>query len=385
MKIAIVIGFFYSHMQYLENVLLAELSKRHDVRVFTTTESAPGNGPIQREGSDESFSILRLKPDFLFRNIAYSKALKEVLFAWGPDALIVVSAGQFFAYSVINYAQSRGIPIVSFFSDAYSQYAGMPRWLQRFKRYVFYLSKGWLYRKVVNASLASFGVLQDTLDIINPLVGEDKKLILQPLPYSSDLFHYDRGAGDCFRREYGIDSSDILFLAVGRVVAEKKLTMLVDAFKRARSLGDTKLLIVGLDNGDESQRLEQLCGGDSQIILLGMQPAGELQQIMNACDTCVWPRQPAITIQQGVATGIWCVLPDNRYNRYLMKTGGGILFEANSVDGLQYALEDAILRIDDLRGLRQERASAAHWLCATEMVAVVEGLVCENGAVEVAS
>lgn len=360
MRIGIVIGLFYSHLQYLENVLAEEFSRAHEVRVFTSDRFLAEMGCYERDGSDAaaSYAIRRLPAWFHWRNLVFSRGLAREVKAWQPDLLVFIGNGQLFPATLLSTLRRERIPAVCFFSDSRTHYYSVPRLLRPLKRLAFYLSKGWLYQAIIRHSRRAYGVTHDAVEICRPLAA--RELVFQPLPFNDRIFACDPEAGAAIRAEHGIDPAAMVILTAGRITALKRLDMLVDAHRELVADGvDAHLLIIGRRDGDESAGLIARAGDSPRVRFLPMLSSPELNRYFNAADVAVWPTQAAITIQQGMGTGAYCLLPDDAYSRSLVRLGKGECVRPIDATGYTRALRRAAEQLHELRDERAARAQFA--------------------------
>jgi len=362
MKIAIIIGFFHSGMQYMENVIAGNLAEKHEIKIFSSNRSLPGieEEEVSRNDANLPYAVLRLPVLFRLRNIVFTLKLFSELQTWKPNAILVFGVGQIFPVPVLVFARRCGIPMLCFFSDAFSQYSHIPVWLRVVKRIIFYFSKGIIYKCFIESSITSYGVIQDSLKIINPIVRN--KLVLQPLPYNKNIFFFNEVIGMSLRNELRIPETTSVFLASGRLVREKRFDVLIEAFSMIPDAHDAMLIFVGERNGDACCELRQLCGNKSNIIFLPMQPPSRLNAFFNMADFGIWPKQPAITIQQGLATGIYCLLPQEEYYYFLTKECGASYLSPLNAQKLSKAMINIIENRESIRADRERRAVANKWL-----------------------
>ena len=98
-----------------------------------------------------------------------------------------------------------------------------------------------------------------------------------------------------------------------------------------------------------------------------------LNGFLNAADIGVWPKLPAVTIQQAMGTGLFVVLPRNEWVGHLI-TSDGLGFYVKAESGSS-ELGDAILRAAQSVAFdgaaRQARSEANAWFSAAGIAAKV--------------
>ncbi len=90
------------------------------------------------------------------------------------------------------------------------------------------------------------------------------------------------------RRSLGFATADFIFIYVGRLIEQKGIGVLLEAFKKiAKRSGSIKLLVVGSGNTDMFlPRIFECCG---QITFTGYQPAENLAQLYKIANCGVMP------------------------------------------------------------------------------------------------
>ncbi|MFX5222152.1 glycosyltransferase, partial [Acinetobacter baumannii] len=86
----------------------------------------------------------------------------------------------------------------------------------------------------------------------------------------------------------GFATADFIFIYVGRLIEQKGIGVLLEAFKKiAKRSGSIKLLVVGSGNTDMFlPRIFECCG---QITFTGYQPAENLAQLYKIANCGVMP------------------------------------------------------------------------------------------------
>ena len=90
---------------------------------------------------------------------------------------------------------------------------------------------------------------------------------------------------DALRREWSADERTIVFGSVGRVVAEKGMDVLVDAFRGAFPDANQRVVLVVVGDGLQQEQLGRVAAGDPRILLLGHR--SEIAKFYRAFDVYV--------------------------------------------------------------------------------------------------
>tara|TARA_B110000503_G_scaffold141639_1_gene235772 strand:- start:2169 stop:3344 length:1176 start_codon:yes stop_codon:yes gene_type:complete len=163
--------------------------------------------------------------------------------------------------------------------------------------------------------------------------------------FDSELF--SSLENDTLKSELGVESNDFVFIYVGRVVSDKGINELVEAFGRFCLLEkDIKLLIVGpledeLDPLNEKTKL--LIKNNVKIISLGYQD--DVRPYFAISDSLVFPSYregfPNVVMQAG-AMGLPSIVSDiNGCNEIIENNVNGLVIKVKSV----HAIYDAMMKI----------------------------------------
>ncbi len=90
---------------------------------------------------------------------------------------------------------------------------------------------------------------------------------------------------DALRREWSADARTIVFGSIGRVVAEKGMDVLVDAFRGAFPDANQRVVLVVVGDGLQLEQLGRAAAGDPRILLLGHR--SEIAKFYRAFDVYV--------------------------------------------------------------------------------------------------
>lgn len=165
------------------------------------------------------------------------------------------------------------------------------------------------------------------------------------------------------------------FLAVGRLVAQKNLALLIEAFARI-ARADDRLTIVG--EGPERRRLERLVGQRGlagHVALPGhVQPIDDLHA---AADAFVLPSNYeglGVVVVEALAAGVPIVTTDCSVNMRALVGNAGIVVPIRDASALAAAMERAVTLRPDAAAMRARAASftveraAPRWLALFDRV-----------------
>ena len=161
--------------------------------------------------------------------------------------------------------------------------------------------------------------------------------------------------------KYGIEKdSYILFL--GRLVPEKGLRYLIEAFKQVKT--DKKLVIAGgsSDTDDFAKELKELAKGDDRIIFTGFVQGRLLGELYSNAYIYALPSDlegMPLSLLEAMSYGDCCLVSDIPECTEVVEDKA-LIFEKANVDALREKLQDACIDTDRVNALRND---AAEFIC----------------------
>lgn len=300
------------------------------------------------------------------RSMVWSTEARKYIESQKYDLIVQVMPGQLMPVAG-TLARNHTVRAVMY-GDNSAMWSHLSSAQRLLKGVAFAVSKGALYTLVNARADLIYGYTPNTVSRLKFFSG-GKRMSVLPLTFDPEKFYFDEGIRETRRRALGYTTSDTVVVAAGKFHRKKRLDLLVEAFSRLASRHPgLKLLVVGADDSPYSRELKAQIDSDPNlsklIIIMGFVDATELNAIFNAADIGVWPRMPAITIQQAMGTGLKVVLPENDWVGHLILPGSGTYFnESNDSDPLR--IEMAIA--SQLGGGcgatdRKQRADVNAWL-----------------------
>ncbi len=208
-------------------------------------------------------------------------------------------------------------------------------------------------------------------------------------PYWPDYESFarvDHVALERFQRKFGLDRTRRHLLFSGRLVPQKRVDLLLDAFAAiAAERPDWDLLIAG-DGvlGDElRQRVPQVLR--SRVVWTGFLEQEDLKSAYHASDVLVLPSdyEPwALVVQEAMAAGLVVVSSDVAGASFdLIEDGiSGRIFASGQCNELQQALLQ-VTAAEDIEGLKlRSRAALDTWRSRTDPVAEIRRALSDAGA-----
>ena len=152
---------------------------------------------------------------------------------------------------------------------------------------------------------------------------------------------------DIINKKYGLAKDDyILFLA--RIVPEKGLHYLIEAFKQLKT--DKKLVIAGgaSHTNDYLEKIKKMASEDDRIIMTGFVQGQELEELYSNCYLYCLPSDiegMPISLLEAMSYGCNCLISNIEEN--IQVTGKyATAFEKSNVDDLKLKLEICLNGID---------------------------------------
>ena len=322
-RVAIVVGYFDWFSGYQETALAAALSKLADTEVIASDRVNPtftdshlkrlGLSRRYREGSTTEHGVLVTRFSSVeLRSMVWSFRASHYLSGRYLDLIVQVMPGQLF--SVAATLARNTAPRVVLYGDNQAMWNQLPRWQRIIKGTVFAGTKGVLYTAVNAGARSSYGYTPDTVRRLRPFRA-GRPCTVMPLAFSPERFHFDAELRRRCRRGLTLADDQILLVAAGKFEPQKRLDWLIWAFSSiARHRTNVHLLLVGADSSTYSKQIGEMCRSSPFGQRMHVQPftdAAGLNAAFNGADLGVWPRNPAITIQQSMGTGLPVVLPRN--------------------------------------------------------------------------
>ena len=229
------------------NKLVAHLEKRgHEVLVFAPTVKEPAFQHNGRLVSVPSIALPGSRSEYRAGLGIHGKARRE-LEAFAPS-LIHIAAPDYIGFTALRYARKNHIPAVASFHtrfDTYPRYYGM-KWLE--KHLTGYMR--YFYNRCEHVYPPSQSMADE---LAADRIGRDIRLWTRGV--EAELFNPSK-RDMAWRRENGIQDTDVLVAFVGRVVLEKGIDIFADAVKQAAAQNSSiKALVVG--EGPERERFQK--------------------------------------------------------------------------------------------------------------------------------
>ena len=375
-RVLMVAGYFDWFSGYQETALASALAPLAEVHVMASDRVSPAFSDAHLErlglsrrypagsGTERGIKVSRL-PSVELRSMVWSpRAIRQVR-EEKCDLIVQVMPGQVLSSApAFTHNPARRAVL---YGDNQAMWSHLNRVQRLAKGTAFAVSKGLLYAAVNRRADAVFGYTPDTQKRLR-VFSAGRDIRLMPLCYAPADFYPDESARATGRADLGYGSNDLVILSAGKFDPHKRLEWLLAAFDRAaRDDPRVHLLMVGDDQSAYSRSLRLVSRSLSAAERVRIEPfarTDQLNRLFNAADLGVWPRNPAITIQQAMATGLTVVLPRNDMITHLIRPGAGKTFDLKSgcevermTAALQSAIDDSSFGFHD----RQLRAGINSW------------------------
>ncbi len=209
----------------------------------------------------------------------------------------------------------------------------------------------------------------------------------QAVKKADEIIVLSRGVQEYFRKTYGRDTvfipngvdrpeireaveikklwgleKDSYVLFLGRLVPEKGLRYLVEAYKSIHT--DKKLVICGGSSDTEEfmSELKEMARGDERIIFTGFQQGRVLEELYSNSYIYCLPSDlegMPLSLLEAMSYGNCCVVSDIAECAEVVEDKA-VVFEKGSVDGLRWVLEELL---DKPEIVEQYKAGAADFIC----------------------
>lgn len=382
-RVLLIAGYFDWFSGYQETALATAFSKIAATEVIASDRVSPAfsDDHLERIGvprryipgttGENGVTVTRFR-SFEIRSMVWSNPAIRYISGRSYDLIVQVMPGQLLsaAPSFSSHASHR----VVLYGDNRAMWANLSLPLRLVKGGAFALSKGVLYTLVNGGSSAIYGYTPNTIRRLRPFSAR-RRMQLMPLAYSPQSFFRSRELRRRVREDLEVGEEDTLIVVAGKLEPRKRVDWVLDAFHRlAPTHPRLRLLVIGSDSSDYSREMEQLVMASPHAGRITMRPfadASALNGYFNAADIGIWPRNPAITIQQAMGTGLAVLLPRNDLVGHLITNDAGQYFDLDEDRGgacVADALADALARTHLTEQARAARAENNNWMSADTIV-----------------
>lgn len=295
---------------------------------------------------------------------------------------VIINGYRFISFArLMNYCHRAHIP---FFVNSDSNLRTEPRlsFIQRFAKRNIY---AWWMKRV--SGILSMGDLGDQFFI--KYGADPRRLYRVPCWPDFDTFaRVDEVGLDRFRRKFGLNDRRRYLLFSGRLVPNKRVDLLIDAFAAIASQRlEWDLLIVGDGVLGEELRHRVSEALRPRVVWTGFLDGPEPALAFHAADVLVLPsdHEPwALVVQEAMAAGLVVVSSDISGAAYEMVEDGqsGRIFPAGNLEELKRALLQVTAADALAHFKRQSRTALARWREETDPVAEIRRALTDVGVLK---
>ncbi|NBG66130.1 glycosyltransferase family 4 protein [Acidiluteibacter ferrifornacis] len=350
MKIAIICGHFVPSLGYVEVHLANALHRLgHSVKVITSnkTSSSARYSDIKNSESSINVEVVRLKPWFSFGQIVVANGIKEEINKFKPNKVIVIGLGKIFPRGVFQI-QKKDFEIITLLGDNEDTYSESSKSIKR--RLLHLILKKPLYELAILKSDKLLGYTPSTKEVVNQFLNERFKTILQEkygtttLGFDAMEFNYSPDDRKIVRKELGVDEDSLVLITATRITPSKKIEKIIDALEILSKKGwRFKYVLIGFSNFDYCEKLKSYIsekGLDEVVITLPFMPRDKMNSYYNMADIGLWT-QAAISIFEGLATGLYLLLPSKRNVSHILSEETGEYYsEHDLIEKLEKSVRD---------------------------------------------
>lgn len=352
MKIAIVCGHFIPTMGYIE-VHLANAFHRigHEVTVITSNKSSStaSYSNLKEQFEKPKYNIIRLKPWFAKGQIVIAKGLKKEIQELDPDKVIVLALGKVFPKEVFKIS-SRKFELISLIGENETNHYRSEKNIRRVLMQT--LLKTPVFELAIQKSDKLVGYTPSGKDTVSAFIKKELKTVLDQkystmsLGFDENEFNLDNTQRTKVRKELGIQDDETVVVTATRITSAKKFETIIDAMATLSRKGlKFKYVLIGFSNDKYCQELKKYIADrqlEDVVITLPFIARNEMNDYYNMADIGLWTRA-AISMFEGLATGLFVLLPKQKNVSHILSGNRGIYF--NQEDLLNH-LEESIVKYD---------------------------------------
>ena len=194
-----------------------------------------------------------------------------------------------------------------------------------------------------------------------------ERISVVPLGADDELFRFDEASRLYLRGQLNISENDVVFIYTGKIIPEKRLSLLLDALKLIKGQGNLKVLLVGDGPSTYVEEMKQRArDGNVGDKFLWQQavPNKELYKFYSAADVAVWPRGATIGQREAMACGLPIIISDRSMVTKLVAYNNGLICKEDNPSDLAEKMEkllDPVLRREMGQNSRKSIEEKLNW------------------------
>jgi glycosyltransferase involved in cell wall biosynthesis len=348
MKVAIICGHFVPELGYVE-VHLANAFHRlgHSVKVITSNKTSFSAKHISVNKKEIlPFEIVRLKPWFSYGQIVKAKGVNKEIENFNPDKVFVIGLGKVFPKEVFNI-KNRSFELVTLLGDNENTYNKSDKSLKR--SFLQKFLKTPVYELAIKKSDRLIGYTLSTKEVVDSFIKNELKTVFADkysettLGFDETEFYYSTKNRYSLREDLGIKKDDFVLVTATRVTPAKNIEKIIDAIELlSKKQPHFKYVLIGFSETEYCQQLKDYISTKQlkrTIITLPFIDRKEMNNYYNIADAGLWT-QAAISIFEGLATGLFLFLPSKKNMSHILNKETGRYY---SEDELLLSLEKIVL------------------------------------------
>ena len=167
---------------------------------------------------------------------------------------------------------------------------------------------------------------------------------------------------ELIHEKYGL-TKDSYILFLGRLVPEKGIRYLIEAFKQVKT--DKKLVIAGgsSDTDEFAKELKEMAKGDDRILFTGFVQGQALEELYNNAYVYTLPSDMEgmpLSLLEAMSYGNCCLVSDIAECAEVVEDKA-LIFEKSNVDDLREKLQKACDEVDMVEGMKRH---ASDFICS---------------------
>lgn len=348
MKVVIVCGHFISELGYVEVHLANALHRLgHTIKVITSNKASSSAKYLASSENEikPNYQIVRLQSWFSYGQIVMARGIEKEIQNFSPNKVIVIGLGKVFPKDVFRI-KNRKFELITLLGDNENTYAKTSKSFKR--KLLQFALKTPVYKQAIKNSDRLVGYTPSTKEVVDSFInkGLKKELSLKysttSLGFDETEFNFDNTDGASLREEFGINKEEVVLITATRITPGKKIEKVIDAVDVLSKKGIRfKYVIIGFTDNEYCHQLKGYItdkGLNDVITTLPFISRSEMNKYYNMADIGLWS-QAAISIFEGLATGLFMLLPEKKNVSHILSENNGVYYsELNLLNSLKKSI-----------------------------------------------
>ena len=350
MKVIHIIDYFQPKLGYQETFLAREHAKlgydvyvvtadRYNPNVYSENKQLLGNR-IKGAGFfvEDGIKVWRLKTLFELPHAIWTLGLRKKIIELNPDIVIVHGITNFFA---LRTARLKGK--TTHFNLIYDEHMTFANSTSKM-RILYPLFRLFLASSIQKAADALVAILPESKRFMEQRYGMNpERITIIPLGADDELFRFDINARREVRKELAIKEDDVVFLYSGKVIARKKLHLLVEAAAQLMANHENvRVIFVGSGLQSYIEKLKQAIKSkelEDKFVWHETVSNEQLFRFYSAADAAVWPFEASIGMREAMACGLPIIIGEDSRVAELVAYNNGFLYQEGDTADLAEKME----------------------------------------------